>query len=129
MKREVDLFFVPAHQSAMHERLENWAAYVRVGFAGKQHPMWANTQSNSRQWHAPELRKTCDTLDGHLMEKAVAALPVKHKEALRWYYVTGSGYWKICRALGVSIDGLNQLVVDGRTMLMNRSYMSAGLLR
>ena len=63
-----------------------------------------------------------DSLDGHQMEKAVCALPEKHRDAIRWSYV----FWRIppgkmCKHLAVSRQGLALLIHDGRSMLKNRS--------
>lgn len=122
MKRDLlDFFLVEPHQLAMHARLENWARAVEVWrLGGRQHPMWAKSQSNSRQWHEPELREPTDTLDGHKIEKAVAALPIPHRDSLRWNYVIRSGPLHAARKLGVTKDALFVLVRDGRQMLINR---------
>lgn len=123
MRRDlIDFFIVEHHQLAIHLRLENWARTVETWRAsGKQHPMWAKSSSNSRQWHAPELTDPTDTLDGHKMEKAVGALPLPNRDALRWNYVRRDGPLHAARALGVTKDGLLMLVRDGRQMLINRA--------
>lgn len=122
MKRDfTDYFVVEDHQLAIHSRLENWARTVGVWrVSGKQHPMWAKSQSNTRQWHEPDLNGPTDTLDGHSMEKAVAQLPIPNRDALRWSYVWCSGPLHMARKLGVTKDGLLKLVRDGRQMLINR---------
>ena len=122
MKREpIDYFTVYAEHEAIHARLENWAQCVRVGrFRTKPHPMWANSRSNARQWHAPEPRPTMDPLDGQRMEKAVYTLPEPNREAIRWSYVYQTGPVKACRALGVTAEGLAELVHQGRDMLVSR---------
>ena len=123
MRRDlIDFFVVEPHQIAMHERLENWARTVEVWRmrGGKMSPMWANARSNSRQWHEPALQPPTNTLDGHDMEKAVAALPIPHRDALRWQYVWKGGPLHMARKLGVTKDGLFKLVRDGRQMLINR---------
>jgi len=54
------------------------------------------------------------------MEKAVYALPEKHREAVRWWYVYRRDPVAMARKLGVSKQGLADLVEAGRTMLNNR---------
>lgn len=122
MKRDlIDFFVVEDHQLPIHTRLENWARCVEVVWArGQQHPMWAKSRSNARQWHSPELREATDTLDGHNIEKAVAQLPPPNRDALRWNYVHRGGPLHAARKLGVTKDGLFKLVRDGRQMLINR---------
>jgi hypothetical protein len=122
MRRDpIDFFIVEGHQIEIHRRLENWSRTVGVWRAtGKTHPMWAKSQSNSRQWHEPELREPTDMLDGHNIEKAVAKLPDNNRDALRWNYVWCGGPLHMARKLGVTKDGLLKLVRDGRQMLINR---------
>lgn len=122
MKREpIDFFLIEHHQLAIHLRLENWARTVETWrTSGKQHPMWAKSTSNARQWHEPDLREPTDTLDGHKLEKAVGMLPAQNRDALRWNYVTRGGPLHMARKLGVSKDGLLELVRNGRQMLINR---------
>jgi hypothetical protein len=122
MRRDlIDFFVVEPHQIAMHERLENWALTVEVWRTqGRGHPMWAKSRSNSRQWHEPSLRAPANTLEGHAMEKAVAALPPPNRDALRWQYVWKGGPLHMARKLGVTKEGLFKLVKDGRQMLINR---------
>ena len=108
------------HQ-AIHARLVNWERWVRVrphGWATA--PMFRMYQSKSRQWLAPDIQEPIDTLDAALMEKAVYALPEKHRQAVRWWYVYRRDPVAMARNLGVSKQGLADLVEAGRTMLKNR---------
>jgi len=117
----IDFHAVPDAQLAMHDRLLNWERYVRVHRVGwPQAAIWRLGKPNGRQWHTPELREEVNTLDGGHMEKAVRALPDKHRDALRWHYVWRTTPSHARRVLGVTSDTLRVLVVDGRSMLMNR---------
>lgn len=123
MRRDlIDFFIVPDSQLFIHGRLENWSRWVehKARQGGKQHPMWAKSQSGSRQWHEPELREPTNELDGAALESAVAQLPHKHRDSLRWYYVKKGGPLNMARKLAVSKDGLMSLVNDARQMLINR---------
>jgi hypothetical protein len=122
MKRDlVDFFVIEDHQIPIHRLLENWSLWVRVAReSGRQHPMWAKSQSNARQWHEPELREPVNLLEAQAMEKAVGLLPLAHRDAIRWNYVWRSGPLHMARRLGVTKDGLMLLVRDGRQMLINR---------
>ena len=125
MRRDfIDFHLVPHEQLAMHDRLLNWARYVRVKRPMWQAPIWRLGKSGTRQWHSPEPREETDTLDGHALEKAVGALPDKHRDALRWHYVWRTTPAHARRVLGVTSDGLQRLVLDGRLMLINRARSS-----
>ena len=110
----------PEHES-IHARLENWARWVRVRPHGwRTHPMFRHFRA-SKQWEAsPYIGTPVGTLDAALMEKAVYALPEKHREAVRWWYVYRRDPVAMGRNLGVSKQGLADLVEAGRTMLKNR---------
>ena len=117
----VDYNHVPERHAAIHARLENWRRWVIVRPNGWQvAPMFRLYQSKSRQWEAPVIQNPVDTLDAVLMEKAVSALPEKHRAAIRWSYVHAGNPVAMARALAVSKQGLADLVDSGRTMLQNR---------
>jgi hypothetical protein len=118
---ETDLHCVRHEHLAIHERLANWARYVRDSRPGQAvAPMFRGYRS-SEVWISDAPRVPIDTLDGHQMEKAVSKLPEKHRDAIRWSYVY---VWihpgKIQRGLGVTRLGLVGLIHDGRSMLKNR---------
>jgi len=117
----VDYNYIKPEHEAIHARLVNWRRWVTVrphGWATA--PMFRMYQSKARQWEAPVIQNPVDTLDAVLVEKAVAALPEKHRDAVRWNYVHASDPVKMARTLGVSKQGLADLVDAGRTMLQNR---------
>lgn len=118
---QVDFFYVEPQHQAIHADLENWARYVEVKGARWVGPIWRLGKSHGRQWHAPELRPEVDTLKGLAMEKAVAALPEKHREAIRWCYVYRGAAAKQIKLLAVTYEGLFALIRSGRTMLVNRA--------
>ena len=118
----LDIGRVPHHQTDIHKRLQNWAAWVTPGNNLSICPMFKATfKSNSWQWHAPEYRETCDTNDAWKMEKEVCKLPKPNRDALVWWYVYRTGALKARKFLGVTLQGLDDLVVNGRQMLMNRT--------
>jgi DNA-directed RNA polymerase specialized sigma24 family protein len=115
----VDFHAVDQIHEVIHKRLENWARYVHVHGARWQASIWRMGKSNGRQWHPPELRPDVDTLDGHRLEKAIADLPQKHREAIRWSYYYKDSPARKARELAVSYEGLMTLVRNGRSMLKN----------
>lgn len=115
-----DYHYVPQEHKAIDDRLVNWADYVRVKYPSWVGPIWKLGRSGGRQWHQPEFRRACDTLDGHKVEKAVAELPPPHRDALRWCYVHRYHEQRYRKQHGLTREGLFQLIQDGRRMLMNR---------
>ena len=118
----VDYNHVQDRHQAIHARLDNWRRWVIVRPHGWQTaPMFRMYQSKARQWEAsPRIGTPVDTIDAALMEQAVYALPEKHREAVRWWYVYRRNPAAMARSLGVSKQGLADLVEAGRTMLNNR---------
>jgi hypothetical protein len=130
MTRFVDFHHVPETQVDIHERLLNWARWVMVRpqSAIGTSPMFRKAKSNAWQWHTPEYRENCDILDAQYVEKVVAKLPPKRREAIRWAYVHQGMPSKAARKLGVSTEGLKRLIDDGRAMcknLLQRNFQSA----
>lgn len=121
IQETVDYNHIKPEHEAIHARLVNWERWVRVRQHGWfTHPMFRNFRA-SKQWEAsPHISTPVDTLDAALMEKAVYALPEKHREALRWWYVYRRDPVAMARNLGVSKQGLADLVEAGRTKLKNR---------
>lgn len=117
----VDYNHVAAHHEAIHARLVNWERWVRVRPNGvATQPMFRNFRA-SKQWEAsPYIGTPVDTLDAALLEKAVYALPEKHRAAVRWWYVYRRDPVAMARNIGVTKQGLADLVDSGRTMLCNR---------
>lgn len=121
MTVKVDVGHIPHHQRDMHDRLVNWAMWAKPGQSASICPMFKTTfKSNSFQWHQPEFRPTCDTLDAVVIEKAICKLPKANRDALVWWYIYRCGALKARKAFGVTEAGLNDLVVNGRQMMMDR---------
>jgi DNA-directed RNA polymerase specialized sigma24 family protein len=122
MKRDhIDFFLVADQHLAIHERLEAWARWVKVRpFGWQVAPMFRQYRSKSWQWERPEPRPAVNLPEAVAMEKAVSLLPEKHRDAIRWNYVRCGSPLKMARHLGVSTQGLLELVGQGRTMLINR---------
>lgn len=123
MRREehIDYHLVADHHVAIHQRLEQWARWVRVRPHGWQTaPMFRQYRSKAFQWHTPEVRPQINTLEAVAMERAVSGLPDKHRDAIRWAYVWQLSPVAEARRLGVSKQGLMDLIQAARTMLTNR---------
>lgn len=123
MRREpwVDYFSVRPEHEAIDARLQSWARWVRVRPHGWQTaPMFRQYRSHAWQWHERVPRTPVNVLEAVEMEKAVSALPDKHRAAIRFCYVWCGSPGAFARVLGVSKAGLLQLIEEGRQMLVNR---------
>lgn len=107
-----------AHEP-MHERLINWARWVRPRPTSWVHPMWRGFKA-SEIWTGASTSVPLDPLDAQAIEKAVSALPEQHRFAVRWCYVFGGQPRKAAQHVGESMEGLYALIVNGRQMLISR---------
>lgn len=120
MKARFDCFYVDPKHDEVDRRLCNWADWVAVRHPSWVSPMFRMARSNARQWHTPELKRACNTLEAAQTEKAVYALPKAHRDVLRWCYVYRYGEYKFRKEAGLTSEGLLRLLHDARTMLANR---------
>lgn len=88
VQEATDYNYVPERHQAIHARLENWARYVSVRrIAWPTQPMFRQART-PRSWDIdPHIPVPVNTLDGHVIEKAVAGLPPKRRTLIRWLYV------------------------------------------
>ena len=120
VKTHIDFDYVPDNQLQIHAMLVNWARWVKVRPHGcAVHPMFRQAQSNARQWHPPEIQTPVNTIQADEVEKAISAMPHKHKTALRWAYVWRDSPVKVAKSLAVNKEMLFDLLIDGRNMLKN----------
>jgi DNA-directed RNA polymerase specialized sigma24 family protein len=119
--KHIDFDYVPEYQKVIDSRLRNWQRWVSVRPGGwKVHPMFRQAQSNSRQWHQPEIKDEIDILDAQLVEKYVSELPNKQRTAIRWFYVFRNSPVKTAKTLAVNKYELQQLVIEARDGLANK---------
>ena len=115
----VDFSAVEPHQIAVHDRLENWARWSKGRSAGIAcSPMFRLYRST--EGHAEDTPRAIDSLDAQRVQKGVSALPAPHRIAVSWCYINRSNPRKAAEHLGRSMEGLAQLIADGRQMLINR---------
>lgn len=119
MKRDLpDFFYVAPHHQEMHKRLENWAASCFNGGGSSALPMFRLYKADNFERGAPSI--PVDTKDAGLIAKGVAALPTPHRLAISWNYIEGGSPFAARKRIGVTLEGLMQLISDGRSMLINR---------
>ena len=120
MRESVDFHFIPERQEAIHIRLLNWGRWCHPHARGTATaPMFQNYRS-TEVWAEATNSSPLDSIDAGKIEKAVRLLPEKHSAAVRWHYVKAGAPIRCARALGVSLEGLAKLVIDGCSMLINR---------
>jgi hypothetical protein len=118
-KQDVDFSAIEDGHKDIHNRLLNWARYVSTNTLSINQPMFSQVKS-SRQWDVdPHISIPVDTLDGHVLEKAVFKLPILNRSAIRWYYVGRNSITSQRKEQGLTSEGLALLVRDGRQMLKN----------
>lgn len=117
----VDFHEVKPEHAAIHERLTNWARWVRDSrMSWTAHPMWRHLKEKEAL-ERRDMPLAVNSLDGHFIEKLVSALPEKHRHAIRWSYVFKGNPLGAARAAAVSKERLAELVKEGRSMLVNRT--------
>ena len=119
MRVAVDFHAVPPHQDAIHARLLNWGHWCRRREGSGASPMFRSYRSTD-VWAPASVSQPIDGLDAQRIAKGVAHLPEQHRHGIQWHYVRPVAPMRMCRALGLTAEGLAQLVVDGRQMLINR---------
>lgn len=112
-----DIFYIPPSQQAIHSRLDNWSRWVKPGKGSAVCPMFRLARSNSRQWHQPELRPTCDTKDAQHIERTIRKLPETHALIIRWWYVWQYPELKIRRQFGLTRESLLNSIIIARDMV------------
>lgn len=121
-RRFVDFSAVPPSQWKIHDRLENWARWNDSRAGVETTPMFRLHKSDA--WHTREYGAETtipvDKIDAQYMEKGVAKLPAKNRSAIQWFYLRPRNAVEKARELGVDLQGLADLVLAGRQMLVNR---------
>lgn len=125
MKRDayIDFHQVEEKHFAIHQRLVNWGTWCNGTAPSSTSPMFRLYIAPARARSSDGITygaSSVDTLDAARIAKAVSALPEKHRNAVNWCYVRPVAPIRAARAIGVSLDGLMQLLRDGRQMLVNR---------
>lgn len=138
MRRDdhIDFHAVADHHIRVHERLIAWSTWVRPRpYGWHVAPMFRQYRPDG--WEGRESRRTpkaaVNVPEAIEVEKAVAQLPEKHREAIRWCYFWSAmssveakaNGWEhgpagMCRRLGVSKSGLLELLQSARTMVRNK---------
>jgi hypothetical protein len=123
----VDFASVPVSQWKMHDRLENWARWCRgsqkqTGTAGS--PMFSLYRSSEkeRRRYGEEMSVPVDKDDALKIHFAIVSptFDPKCRRALQWSYLHPRNPSGQAREMGVSLQGLRDLVLAGRVLLIDR---------
>ena len=82
--------------------------------------------SGISSWHNEEMRSAIDRRTHNKEHRVIPVLlpdtelPEKHRLAVSWHYIRPVNPSRARKQLGVTLDGLQRLVIDGRQMLINR---------
>lgn len=118
MPKYVDFHVIDPLHSEVHERLLNWARWVKVRpeLGWKMAPFWKLIKKE-RGREELAIREPCDILDAEMVEKIVRALPEPNRTAIRWWYVKADNPRKAAQALGLSLSGLSDIISQTRSLL------------
>jgi hypothetical protein len=126
-KRYVDFAAVPPSQWKMHDRLENWARWCRGASgesarAGDASPMFSLYRSGESQQrrYGEETSVPIDKDDALKIHFAIVhpTFHPKCRKALQWSYLRPRDPKHEAWKLGVSLQGLANLVAQGRQLLI-----------
>lgn len=115
----IDFFHVELAHREIDQRLVNWGKFCFSSGGSGLNPMFRWVKP-SQQWDAIDMVVPIDRSDAIKIAKGVAALPEPHALALNWCYVYKTSPKKGCQMVKTSMQGLERLIRDGRTMLINR---------
>lgn len=116
----VDFSFVPPSQWKIHDRLLDWAKWcnpparqeVSAGFDRFRSDTW------DRREYGSATAKPLDKEDCQRVGAAVGLLPDYNRKALQWLYLNGRDPLGHAVKLGRDRQGLLDLIVEGRGMLV-----------
>lgn len=121
-RQYVDFSSVQPSHWKMHDRLTNWARWcnsrgaqaVAAGFG-----LHKSDEYTDREYGSETVIEV-DKDDAVRIQKAIPQLPDKHRRAIAWCYVKPVKQSEKARELGLSLQGLADMVQAGRQMLINR---------
>lgn len=114
----IDFCVIELKHELIHRRLENWANWCKGGSpTPSASPMFRLYRADN--FERPPVADQVDGTDAQRIAKAMHRLSVKHRVSLNWYYVKPIGPLKMCKQLGLSLEGLAEHVREGRQMLIN----------
>lgn len=118
----IDYNAVAPRHTEVNQRLNDWARWVRDKPAGANvSPMFRMYRSKRQYDTEPHIPVPLITEECLEVERAVSGTPEPYRTALRWYYVWP---WvpnnKVRQHLGMTRQGLFDLITSGRDMVQNR---------
>lgn len=119
MRAYVDFSAVLPQHEAIDARLTNWARWCHNRTGGTVSPtfrLYRSTEVHRQETGGSQI----DAMDAQAVQKAVTQLPAKHRLALSWCYIKRSNPQRAANDLGQTLQGLADLIRDGRQMLCNR---------
>lgn len=118
-RQRVDFSTVPEAHRPIDARLVNWARWSNSKAHSNTSPMF-RLYRTPEHWGSEQAANPVDSIDAQKMQKAVSALPGRHRLALSWCYIKRNNPRSAAQMLGVSLADLLHLINDARQMLINR---------
>lgn len=109
----------------IHARLVNWASWsrdrIRQGHCMSME--WRYLAPRVKEKDDLHASSPPDVLDAQALHSVVCHLPLKHRLALHLWYIHRAPANFIRRKLGLTRDGVVQIVRDARAMTKNRARL------
>ncbi|MBT2322538.1 hypothetical protein J7E62_09290 [Variovorax paradoxus] len=117
----IDFHAVAWDHNDIDGRLRNWGAWCKGTPANSSSPMFRLAAPPPRvRSDRNASTSTIDRADAIRIAQGVTALPEKHAAALNWCYVRPVNPRRACMSIGTTMEGLADLLYEGRQMLINR---------
>lgn len=113
----VDFARIQPEHEAIDARLRNWARWAIGSNRAPCQPMFRYYVPDN---YEREMADPINMLDAATVQKGVTALPMRHRLAVSWCYIVRSNPRRAAQNVGASLQGLADLIADGRQMLRNR---------
>ena len=121
-RQYVDFNTVPQSQREIDARLVNWGRWSLPGGLGlKRSPMFELYRSADplRQYGSASAQPV-DQADAERVQRAMVELTGPQRLALSWCYIRRNNPRRAAETIGVSLQGLRELIDTGRQALMAR---------
>lgn len=120
----IDFHAVPQHHIAIHERLVNWGRWLNPPETPSVAPGFSLYRSSAQargaesSWSAIGI----DGGDAARINSLVQTLPVQIRAAIAWCYVKPINPRAAARDIGVTLDGLADLLREGRQRVLQQEH-------
>jgi DNA-directed RNA polymerase specialized sigma24 family protein len=121
MRRDdIDFHYVPEEHIRIHERLLNWAKWLRPGWVPGVAPGFELYQSPAYAKEDASCGQGVDGGDACRVHSVVQTLPVRQRATLTWCYCRPVNPRSMAKSLDVTMVELSDLLMDARQRLIDQ---------